>query len=174
MTRQNYIEPRRETPLGWDRRHQIVFNLGLNYPLEGQVFSPAWWRSGWSVNLLSQALSGLPYTPTNANGTDVTGAEFSERTPWVYTTDLNLSRAFRMGGLNWRLLGEVRNLFDRENVVGWDVNQYTIDTYIASGGTPGYINDSSSPNYGLNPKAGPNPDAWDIGRLVRAGLAVEF
>ena len=174
VTRQNYIEPRRETPLGWDRRHQIVFNLGLNYPLEGQVFSPAWWRSGWSVNLLSQALSGLPYTPTNANGTDVTGAEFSERTPWVYTTDLNLSRAFRMGGLNWRLLGEVRNLFDRENVVGWDVNQYTIDTYIASGGTPGYINDSSSPNYGLNPKAGPNPDAWDIGRLVRAGLAVEF
>jgi outer membrane receptor protein involved in Fe transport len=174
VTRQNYVEPRRETPLAWDRRHQIVFNLGLNYPLEGDAFSPKWWQSGWSINVLSQALSGLPYTPTNANGTDITGAEFSERTPWVYSTDLNLSRAFKAGGLTWRVLGEVRNVFDRRNVVGWDANTYTIDTYIGSGGTPGYINDSTSPNYGLNPKAGPNPDAWDIGRLVRAGLAVEF
>ena len=174
VTRQNYVEPRRETPLAWDRRHQIVFNLGLNYPLEGESFTPKWWKSGWSVNLLSQALSGLPYTPTNANGTDVQNAEFSERTPWVYSTDVNLTRAFKAGGLTWRVLAEVRNLFDHENVVGWDANTYTLDTYIGSGGTPGYINDSTSPNYGLNPKAGPNPDAWDIGRLVRAGLSVEF
>ncbi len=176
VTRGNYIEPRRETSLAWDRRHQLVFNLGLNYPLEGQSFTPKWWRSGWSVNALSQALSGLPYTPTNANGTDVYGAEFSKRTPWVYTTDLDISRAFKTGALNWRVLAEVRNLFNRRNVVGWDANTYTINTYIDSPENRryGYINDNTSPNYGRNPKAGPNPDAWDAGRLVRAGLAVEF
>jgi outer membrane receptor protein involved in Fe transport len=182
VTRQNYVEPRREAPLGWDRRHQIVFNLGVNYPLKGQAFSAEWLRSGWQANILSQALSGLPYTPTYVNGTNVSGQEFSLHTPWVYTTDLNASRAFKTGGLAWRVLLDVRNLFDRKNVVGWDVNPNTINSYIGDPslpyngrpGEPGYINDSTSPNYGLDPKAGPNPDAWDAGRLIRAGLAVEF
>lgn len=182
VTRQNYVEPRRETPLGWDRRHQIVFNLGLNYPLRGEAFSPSWLKSGWQANVLSQALSGLPYTPTYANGTDVQGQEFSQETPWIYVTDMNVSRAFKTGGLTWRVLAEARNLFNRKNVVGWDVNQYTINTFVGNEtlpnngrpGEPGYINDPTSPNHGSKPNAQSNPDAWDHGRLFRAGLAVEF
>jgi hypothetical protein len=76
----------------------------------------------------------------------------------------------------------VRNLFDRKNVVGWDVNTYTINSFVGNPnlpyngrpGEPGYINDPTSPNDGLKPNAQPNPDAWDHGRLFRAGLAVEF
>lgn len=174
VTRSNYIDPQRETPLGWDRRHQIVANLAYDVPLKGRPFSRDWLLTGWNVNVLSQALSGLPYTPTNANGTNVDGQEFAENSPWSYTTDLNVSRAFRTGNLKWRALLEVRNLFDRKNVIGWDPNQYTLDTY--NGGNPGYINDNSSPNYGQNPAEGadPNPDAWDIPRLIRFGLGVEF
>jgi outer membrane receptor for ferrienterochelin and colicin len=174
VTRANYVDPKRETPLGWDRRHSIVANIGFNFPLKGEPFSPAWLQSGWSVNILSQALSGTPYTPTNANGTDIEGREFSERSPWTYATDLDASREFKFGKLACHLLLEVRNLFNAHNILGWDLNRYTIDTYVEHGGRAGYINDNISPNYGLNPKAGPNPDAWDERRLVRLGLSFDF
>ncbi len=174
VTRANYVDPKRETPLGWDRRHALVANLGFNLPLKGKPFSTEWLQSGWNINILSQALSGLPYTPTNANGTDIEGREFSERSPWTYTTDLNAERDFKFGKLACHLLLEVRNLFDARNILGWDRNQYTLDTYVEHGGQAGYVNDNISPNYGLNPTAGPNPDAWDVRRLLRLGLAVDF
>ncbi len=172
VTRSNYAEPAGETPLAWDRRHQIVFNLGTNYPLKGKPFSAEWLRTGWTLNWLTQFLSGLPYTPTQINGSNIEGQEFSENSDWNYTTDVNVSRHFRMGGLDCQALFEVRNLFNTINVLGWDRNQYTMDTY--NDGEPGYINDNSSPNYGINPKAGANPDAWDNPRQVRFGLAVDF
>lgn len=172
VTRSNYVEPAGETPLAWDRRHQVVFNLGANYPLKGKAFSAEWLRTGWTINWLSQFLSGLPYTPTQFNGSNVEGQEFAENSPWTYQTDVNVGRHFRMGGLNCQALLEVRNLFNTKNVLGWDRNQDTMDTYDA--GEPGYINDSTSPNYGANPKAGANPDAWDIPRQVRVGMAVDF
>ncbi len=174
VTRANYVDPKRETPLAWDRRHTIVANIGAHSLLRGKPFSAAWLRTGWSVNILSQALSGLPYTPTNANGTDIEGLEFSERSPWSYTTDVDASRQFKIGKLSWRLLLEIRNIFNARNILGWDLNRFTIDTYSEFDGRAGYVNDNISPNYGLNPKAGPNPDAWDARRLVRVGLGVEF
>lgn len=172
VTRSNYVEPAGETPLAWDRRHQIVLNLGSEYPLKGKAFSMEWLRTGWTINLLSQLLSGLPYTPTQVNGSNIEGQEFSKNTPWTYSTDLNVGRRFDMGGLSWQALLEIRNVFNTKNILGWDRNQNTIDTY--QDGEPGYINDSSSPNYGLNPRSGANPDAWDNPRLVRVGVAVDF
>jgi outer membrane receptor protein involved in Fe transport len=172
VTRGNYNEPAQETPLAWDRRHQFVINLGANYPLKGKAFSNEWLRSGWTINWLSQFLSGLPYTPTQANGSNIEGKEFSENSPWTYQTDVNIGRQFRFGGLSCQALLEVRNLLNTENILGWDRNTDTIDSYVD--GEAGYINDSSSPNYGLDPKSGPNPDAWDIPRQVRFGLAVDF
>ncbi|MBI5059673.1 TonB-dependent receptor [candidate division KSB1 bacterium] len=168
----NYVRPKKENPVAWDRRHQMVANVGLHYPLKGAPFSADWLRTGWQINVLSQALSGLPYTPTGLTGEEIPDQQFTEHTPWVYTTDLNIARAFRYGGLNWSLLLEVRNVFNALNVVGWDANTFTIDTYLD--GKPGYVNDSNSPNYGYSPRSGANPDAWDERRLVRAGLAVEF
>jgi outer membrane receptor protein involved in Fe transport len=172
VTRSNYLPPPRETPLAWDRRHQLVLNLSYDQPLTGRPFTVKWLESGWNVNVISQALSGLPYTPTYYNGTDVAGQEFSKNSPWIFQTDLNLSRAFKLASLNWRLLLQVRNLFDNVNVLGWDANPYTIDTFL--NGTPGYVNDTASPNYGQNPKSSPNPDAWGERRAIRLGLAVEF
>jgi outer membrane receptor protein involved in Fe transport len=174
VTRANYVDPRRETPLAWDRRHTIVGNISLHNALKGKPFSTSWLKTGWSLNVLSQALSGLPYTPTNANGTDVEGQEFSKRSPWTYVTDLDASRQFNFGKLSWRLILEIRNLFNARNILGWDLNRYTLDTYSAHGGRAGYVNDNISPNYGLNPKAGPNPDAWDARRFIRFGLGVDF
>ncbi len=169
----SFVRTAKENPVGWDRRHQIVLNLGYKLPLKGSPWSTAWLRSGWQVNVLMQSLSGLPYTPTAdpQGGEEIPGQDFSKRSSWTHVTDLNLGRNFRFGGLNWTFLAEVRNLFDRQNVLGWDANQYTIDTY---SGTPGYINDPTSPNRGDSPVSGANPDAFDERRLVRAGLAVEF
>jgi outer membrane receptor protein involved in Fe transport len=172
VTRSNYSPPPRETPLAWDRRHQLVFNLSYDTPLAGQPFTTKWLQSGWNVNLISQALSGLPFTPTYSNGSDIIGQEFSQRSPWNFQTDVNVTRAFKLGGLGWRLLLQVRNLFDNVNVLGWDINPNTLDTFY--NGNPGYVNDPVSPNFGQNPKSGPNPDAYGFRREIRAGLAVEF
>jgi outer membrane receptor for ferrienterochelin and colicin len=168
----NYIRPKKENPVAWDRRHQVVADLGFHNPLKGAPFTAEWLRTGWQVNVLSQALSGLPYTPTGLSGSEIPDQQNTLHTPWTYQTDLNVARLFRYAGLNWSLLLQVRNVFDALNVVGWDANNYTIDTYLD--GKPGYVNDSNSPNYGYAPKSGSNPDAWDERRLVRAGLAVEF
>ncbi len=169
----SFVRSAKENPVGWDRRHQIIFNLGWNSPLQGKPWSKSWLRSGWQMNLISQALSGLPYTPTaEKGGEEIPGQEFTRRSPWTYVTDVNFARAFGFGGLHWKLIAEIRNLFDRANVLGWDANQYTIDTSLD--GRPGYVNDTTSPNYGYEPKAGPNPDAYSERRLVRAGLSVEF
>jgi outer membrane receptor protein involved in Fe transport len=172
VTRNNYIDPKRETSLAWDRRHQFVFNLGYNTPLEGKAFTEKWFKSGWSANLLSQALSGLPYTPSYQNGTDVFGQEFSKNSPWTYTTDVSIGRTFGSGPLKWQASLIIHNLFDRSNVLGWDNNPSTLDTYL--NGQPGYVNDNASPNYGQNPKSGANPDAWDARRQIVFGLALEF
>jgi outer membrane receptor protein involved in Fe transport len=183
VTRGNYVEPRRETPLAWDRRHQIVLNLAYHDPVRGKPFTTKWLLSGWEGNVISQALSGLPYTPTYANGTDVFGQEFSRRTPWTYSTDLNLSRAFAYGKLNLRLLVEIRNLFNAINILDWDVNadatgdNGSFDSYVGANGRPGYVNDNASPNYWgpLDAPRGPaDPSAWNARRLIRAGLSVEF
>jgi outer membrane receptor protein involved in Fe transport len=172
VTRSNYAPPPRETPLAWDRRHQFVLNFSYNAPLTGRPFTVKWLESGWNVNMISQALSGLPYTPTYSNGTNIAGQEFSKNTPWIFQTDVNVSRAFKLVSLNWQLLVEVRNLFDNVNILGWDIAPNTIDTYL--NGTPGYVNDTASPNYGQNPKAAPNPAAWGERRNIRLGLSVDF
>jgi len=177
VIRNDYVEPPLALPAGWDRRHSIVANLGLNYGPREPVFGIKGAPGDWAFNTIITVESGLPYTPTDASGTRIEGREMSERTPWTYNTNLNLAKFFTFGRWRTSLWIEVRNLFDTENVDQVD------DNYGRAGrpnafddltGEPGWVNDSASPNYVLNPVAGPNPDAWRNPRFIRIGLGLEF
>jgi len=175
--RENYVEPPQALPAGWDQRHSIVMNLGLNYGDKDPLFGIEWMPGGWSGSMVWSVRSGLPYTPTDASGTRIEGQYMTERTDWTNVIDLNLSKYFKFGQWRTSLWLEVRNLFDIQNVL-------QVDDYYGRVGAPqayddytgmaGWVNDSASPNYVQNPFAGPNPEAWDNPRFIRLGLGLEF
>jgi len=175
--RGNYVEPPQALPAGWDQRHSIVMNYGLNYGPKEPLFGVKGLPGGWDVNLLWNVRSGLPYTPTDASSTFIEGQYMSKRTPWTNSADLNVNKYFPFGNYKASLWLQIYNLFDRENVLHVDDNYgragepNAFDNY---SGLPGWVNDSSSPNYIQNPFAGPNPDAWDNPRFIRLGLGFEF
>lgn len=178
VIRNDYVEPVRALPAGWDRRHSVIGNLALNYGPREPLLGVKWLPGDWAINLLANYGSGLPYTPTDASGTRIEGREMSERTPWTLNADLNATKYFTLVS-RYRLgiFLEVRNLLDRRNIL--QVDDYygragepeAFDSYT---GEPGWVNDSASPNYVQNPFAGPNPEAWDNPRFIRLGLGVQF
>ena len=175
--RGNYVEPPQALPAGWDQRHSIVANFGMRYADNQPLLGIDWMPGGWDMNLLWNIRSGLPYTPTDASSTRIEGQYMSERTEWTNVADLNLTKFFKVWKWRTSLWLEIRNLFDRTNILHVDDNYGRVgapqafDDYT---GKPGWVNDSISPNYSQNPYAGPNPEAWDNPRFIRLGLGLEF
>jgi len=175
--RGNYVEPPVALPAGWDQRHSIVTNLGLQYGPNQPLFGISGVPGNWQFNMIWSARSGLPYTPTDASSTLIEGKYMSERTPWTYNADLNITKYFSIGKWRTSIWLEIRNLFD-------EVNLQNVDDYYGRVGAPqafdsytgeaGWVNDRSSPNDVLDPFAGPNPEAWDNPRYIRIGLGLEF
>ena len=175
--RDNYIEPPRALPAGWDQRHSFVGSLGLRYGPNEHPKKMPWLPGNWQVNLLMSARSGLPYSPTDASSTLIPGQAMSKRTDWTSVIDLNLTKYFMIGRWKTSLWLEIRNLFDKQNIMHVDDNYGRAgapDTFDDYTGEPGWVNDSSSPNFVRRPYAGPNPDAWDNPRFIRLGLGLDF
>lgn len=176
--RGNYTEPPQALPAGWDQRHAVVMNYGLSYKENEPLLGIKGMPGGWDINLLWNIRSGLPYTPTDASGTRIEGQYMSKRTGWTNWADFNLVKHLKVWR-NWRasLWLQVLNLFDRENILHVDDNYGRAgepNAFDAYSGLPGWVNDNASPNFILNPYAGPNPDAWDNPRFIRLGLGLEF
>lgn len=177
VIRSDYVEPPLALAAGWDRRHSIVGNIGFSYGHREPIFGIHGAPGDWEINCIFKAASGLPYTPTDASGSFIEGKEMTERTPWTYNTDLNIAKFFTIGMWRTSIWLEVRNLFDNKNLLQVDDNYGRAgrpDAYDDLTGEPGWVNDTTSPNYVLNPVAGPNPEAWDNPRIFRIGLGVEF
>ncbi len=175
--RENYVEPPQALPAGWDQRHSIVTNLGFNYADNEPLFGIEWMPGGWNANLIWNLRSGLPYTPTDRTGTRIEGQYMTERTEWTNVGDINVTKRFNVGKWRASIWLEVRNILDTQNVMQVDDYYGRVGTPQAFDdytGMPGWVNDSSSPNYVQNPFAGPNPEAWDNPRFIRLGLGLDF
>ncbi len=92
-----------EFPLDFDQRHDLSAALETD------------WGLGVSSSLLVQGASGLPYTPFIDVG--VTAPTNSANRPWTWTADLGLRWSRALGAHRMTLRLDVRNLFDRRNVV---------------------------------------------------------
>jgi outer membrane receptor protein involved in Fe transport len=175
--RRNYTEPVQALPAGWDQRHSIVLDYGMNYGPTEPFLGIKGMPGDVSINLLWNLRSGLPYSPTDASGTKLEGRYMSKRTPWTKSADLNITKYYTIGKYRPSVWFQIFNLFDRENLLNVDDNYgragepNAFDDYT---GRAGWVNDTSSPNYSQVRYAGPNPDAFDNPRVFRLGLGLEF
>jgi outer membrane receptor protein involved in Fe transport len=67
-----------------------------------------------NASLIYRASAGRPYTPRTR---DISLEPNSGRRPWTFQWDLKLYRDFETFGLRYSIFADVRNLFDRKNVV---------------------------------------------------------
>jgi outer membrane receptor protein involved in Fe transport len=107
-------EQRVEFPLAFDRRHAADFSLLL-----GRAAGAPGWRLG--ASLTGSLRSGFPVDRRLAAGRGTELPHSRARLPWTGDIDLRLS--YEVGGLRvcrpcaWRLLLDIRNVLDRENVI---------------------------------------------------------
>ena len=116
---QNRPIPIRAFPLNWDQRHAISLNFDLRAP-EGQhpVLFGRSLPDRWGINLLWEFGSGLPWTPSESNPTyDPLEPPNQRRMPHTTTIDLKGDKEFSLGPFRYSIILEIRNLFDRRNVL---------------------------------------------------------
>ena len=176
--------PKTTSPLDYDQRHN--FNalvdwrtgenqgprLGEYYPLENT-----------SVNFIVSAGSGTPYTPMyiydEATEAAVRPAPRDKintaNKPWYFNIDVKLERSFQVGGFELTPYVWVKNLLDRENVVGvWEGTGEPDETGFLT--TPvGQTNIASSDGYKEKYELKQyNPTNWSNPRMVFFGLRSSF
>ncbi len=136
---------------GYDRAHQLSVTLKANL--------------AWSTDLalISTAESGFFYR-LEATGTDARNRE-SDRAPWNLRTEARASRPFKVGRYALSGFVEVRNLFDRKNVIAYD--RYNIQSQVlwedrqdpTGDLNRPYAGNSGQPIYG-------DPRQWSLGFTV--------
>ncbi len=156
--------PIRSYPLNWDQRHAVSVNFDLRAP-EGQhpVLFGRRLPDRWGINVLWEFGSGLPWTPSSDYGTyypedyDPLEPPNQRRLPLTSVVDLKANKDFNLGPLSYSFLVEIRNLFDRKEVL-----ELHADTGQPGWETPG----------GGNPDLRNNPTHWGPRRQMFAGLSI--
>jgi len=104
-------------PLSFDQRHTLTAMLTFTTPEN--------WKAGFigrtlqhtGLTLVGHYGSGLPFTPTNAVGEAIDPTPNSRRLPARINIDTHLVRRFRHGRTSYAFILEVRNLFNRRNII---------------------------------------------------------
>jgi outer membrane receptor protein involved in Fe transport len=109
-------QPKRPRVVGWDQPHAFTSSLSLQLP-EGVGPEIGGVRPFHkiSVSLIFRAAAGRPYTPQNDEG--IALEPNSGRRPWTMQWDFRVYRDFESFGLRYSIFADVRNLFDRTNIV---------------------------------------------------------
>ncbi|HNS74615.1 MAG TPA: TonB-dependent receptor, partial [bacterium] len=155
----SFTDAKRMNLLNYDQTHTVNANLSLRTPGEfGPELLGVKPLGNWQSNIQFSYGSGLPYSSYGTNKVN------DQRLPWTSSTDLKLLRQFKIAGLGLDLFIDVFNLFDRKNVNYINSSQY----YDITGDPSVIMLDVDGENYIRNPQV------WDTGRQVRAGVAIQF
>lgn len=113
------VRPARvEFPLDYDRRHALTLILqGALSPRFGPHLLGTRPLAGLEAAVVGRYASGLPYTRILTGKDSVFFAPNNERLPGSQTIDLLVRRPISLGGLEGSLYMDVRNLFNRRNVL---------------------------------------------------------
>jgi outer membrane receptor protein involved in Fe transport len=175
--------PKIATPLAFDQRHR--FTLNMDYRL-GTGEGPSWggtrWLENTGINVLLNAASGTPYTPTKVYNAVSLGAVFPTPTgeinsrygPWTMNLDMKLGKSFLLGKQNLEIYGLVKNLLNRENA-------YAVYTATGNARSTNYENSDAGQREINTPEesdlyhlAELNPDFFGNPRQVRFGAKLSF
>jgi outer membrane receptor protein involved in Fe transport len=171
-------------PLDYDQRHS--FNALVDFrtskgegPRLGDVFP----LENLSLNVILTAGSGTPYTPAHIYDEATENAVFSQpigrinaaNKPWIYNIDVKLQKDLMVAGHTLTPYVWVKNLLDRENVIG---------VYESTGkaNTDGYLDTNSGqttiatvPGYKERYELKEfNPTNWSAPRQIFVGLRASF
>lgn len=132
---ENYINsqtgipnPIRERRLGWDHRHRLVGSFTLSSP-KGQPMRPFGLKlpDDWSITLLTQIVSGQPYTPASHDPIANQLAHNTKELPWTYRLDLRMQKSFNLFGLRFGAFADIYNILNVANTQV--VNRWTGKPY---------------------------------------------
>ncbi len=177
--------PKLATPLAFDQRHRVTLNMDYRLgEAEGPMLGGSHWLQNAGVNVLFNAGSGTPYTPTKIYNAVTLGAVFptptgeinSQYGPWTFTVDLKGGKTLKFGQQSLEIYLWVLNLFDRKNV-------YSVYTGTGDAETTGYLTTDAGQKFLAD--NGPDaerryhlaelsPDSFGNPRLVRLGARVNF
>lgn len=139
------VVPKRTVTLSWDQPHTLTFISLLSY-------------ESWSISVIGQYGSGLPYTPTDARGRAV-GETNSDRQPFTGTVDMRAQKSFRFDPFTLTFFTDITNVFDRRNI-------YRVFT------------STGSPEFSLNPNASQEnfhrPNFFGPKRHIELGIELGY
>jgi outer membrane receptor protein involved in Fe transport len=168
------LAPVTEYPLDYDQRHTVTALLSFRVPDDWQsrlfgVKLP----SAWGLTMVGHYGSGLPYTPTDADGNRL-GERNEGRLPASHTVDMRFNKDFSLRARGYLLsfFVEVDNLFNRRNV---------IDLYSRTG-QPDDDGFQTGAGFALDQKEldeldqlyDHDPQNFSPPRTIRAGLELNF
>ena len=175
--------PKIATPLAFDQRHKFSWNL--DYRLgkgEGPALSGKKILENAGINVLVNAGSGFPYTPTRIYN-EVTLAAVSAQPigpinsrygPWTVSADVKASKGLSLGAQTLDVYLWVLNVFDRDNV-------RTVYTGTGNAETTNFLNTEEGQNTYSTSNAQRrytlaelSPTLHENGRLVRFGAKISF
>ena len=175
--------PKLASPLAFDQRHKFSWNF--DYRLgkgEGPALGGTRLLENAGVNVLLNAGSGYPYTPTRIYN-EVTLANVAAQPigpinsrygPWTVSVDLKANKGFSLGAQTLDVYVWVLNAFNRDNV-------RTVYTGTGSAESTNFLNTEEGQNtystadaqrrYILAERS---PTLHENGRLVRFGAKISF
>ena len=122
----NSETPRQTAPLTFDQRHKFVGVFDIRFQEEeGPRFGDFFPLANFGANIVLQAYSGTPYTPSQITNEATLGAfapialdtRNSETGPWTLVADLKFERSFDVGNFTIAPYFWIKNLLDRDNAV---------------------------------------------------------
>lgn len=170
----NFPYPIRERPLGWDVRHQVIFQGTLAAP-ENQSVSlfGLGLPSDWNLTVLYRFSTGNPYTPGEAslNPVEAQKRENTSTGPLYSTTDLRFEKGFLVAGVRLALTLDVFNLFDQKNIqMSYGFNTWT--------GKPFRYGDVERPQLNFydyyTMLSILDPRQFSTGRTTKLGIRIDF
>ena len=188
--------PKVTNALDYDQRHSIIGMFDLRTTAgQGPKMGESFPLENLGLNVLAQAASGLPYTPTVVYDAVTaaavqqipTGPINSAHMPWTFTVDVKLERSFKLGSYQLVPYVWVKNLFNYTNVIavyegsGEPYSTGYLDT--PEGEFKSTLTTVANPHTGV--LSGPqyayrynllqdNPSNWSNPRMIIAGLRMSF
>lgn len=168
----DFPNPIRERPLNWDVRYQVVVQYMLSSPADRHMnVLGLRLPDHWNITILSRLSSGQPYTPGTLDPAEIQKKENSLSGPVTMSTDMKISKSFRMGGLKMSLVAEIFNALDQNNVqMSYSFNPWTGSPYKYGDNvlsTPQYYDWHTM--YRLM-----DPRQFSTGRYAKLGLRVDL
>ncbi len=144
----NYEREFPEFPLDWDERIRVTSHLILSVPKNENLLSPGF-LSNFSLGIIIEYGSGLPYTSTNYQGRVVKIND--KRLPSRFQVDMRLRKNFVFKKASFELFSDIQNLLNSREPLE--------KAYAGFENPAGPFND---------------PTVWQRARHIRLGLGVNF